>query len=102
MKSLALVHANKTKHMMLPTISKQPTASALLIDSLKIKMLDPKLNSISICATTFTSAACCNVKAVNQPNVAVAPTKPTNKAGFQAALILASSSRFMRSSIRRV
>ena len=45
---------------------------------------DAMVNSISICASDFTIAACCSVIAMNQPNDAMAPDRPTITAGFQA------------------
>ena len=51
------------------------------------------MNSISICARALTAAACCSVIAMNQPNDAVAPTKPTRSEGRQARAIRPSSGR---------
>ena len=48
-----------------PTISRQPATSSRLIFSLKKNTVAAKVNSISIWASDFTTAACCSVIAAN-------------------------------------
>ena len=71
----------------------QPISFNPFVFSLKTKTEGATGNSISTCATALTIAACCRVMAMNQPNDAVAPTKPVARDAFQTRSMLPNSSR---------